>query len=98
MNLADENTEYNMTMELFVDRTGTKKMEIVPYKGAAGMLADLIGVGKKSRLAILPDVTPQLKKVGFEITPGTPEKMRATRKADYEFCGQVVKRVGVKQE
>ena len=97
MNLADEKAEYNVTMKLFMDRTGTK-MEMAPYKGAAGMLADLIGVGEKNRLAILPDVTPQLKKVGFEITPGTPEEMRASRKADYEFCGQVVKRAGVKQE
>ena len=161
-------TPHHLAMELFMDRTGTK-MEMVPYKGASGMLPDLIGgrvnvlfgalnsmlphmlagkirpigVGEKKRLAILPDVptiaetlpgyevpfwfgfvapagtpdaiarriadevkivvnlpevTPQLKKVGFEITPGTPEEMRATLKADYELWGQVVKKAGIKQE
>lgn len=161
-------TPHHLAVELFMDRTGTK-MEMVPYKGAAGMLPDLIGgrvnvlfgalnsmlphmlagkirpigVGEKKRLAILPDVPtiaetlpgyevpfwfgfvapagtpdaiarriadevkvvvnlpevmPQLKKVGFEITPGTPEEMRATLKADYELWGQVVKKAGIKQE
>ncbi len=161
-------TPQHLAVELFMDRTGTR-MVMIPYKGAAGMLPDLIGgrvnvlfgalnsmlphmlagkirpigVGEKKRLAILPDVptisetlpgyevpfrfglaapagtpeaithkiaaevkvivnlpevSPQLKKVGFEIVPGTPEEMRATLRADHELWGQVVKKAGIKPE
>lgn len=161
-------TPHHLAMELFMDLTGTR-MVMVPYKGAAGMLPDLmggrvnvlfgalnsmlphmqsgkiraIGVGEKRRLAILPDVptvaetipgyevpfwfglvapagTPgaitrkiadevklivnlpdtskQLQAVGFEITPGTPEEMRATMQADHDRWGQVVKKAGIKME
>ncbi len=161
-------TPHHLFTEWFQMLTGTK-MVMVPYKGAAGMLTDLVGqrvnvlfssfvtmlphvqagrirafgVGEAKRLPALPDVpavaetvpgftinfwfgfmaptaTPtaithrladelravvtaadvsaRLVKGGFEITPSTPEEMRASMRSDHDKWGKVVKIAGIKVE